>query len=102
MKLYLSSYKLGNEIEVLKEWIKENENKIVIIANSRDFSPDTEEKEESIKRNIADLQEIGFAVKRIDLRNYFDNKSRLKADLKGYRAFCNRWKYLYFENGYEI
>lgn len=36
MLLYLSSYKLGNEIEVLKKWIKENSNKIVLIANSRD------------------------------------------------------------------
>lgn len=87
MKLYLSSYKLGNETEVLKEWLKENGNKIVIIANSRDWSPDTEEKEKSIKSNIADLQELGFDVKRVDLRNYFNNSEKLKDDLKGYYAF---------------
>lgn len=87
MKLYLSSYKLGNKTEVLKQWIKENGNKIVIIANSRDWSPDTKEKEESIKRNIADLQELGFDVKRIDLRDYFSNNEKLKEDLRDYYAF---------------
>ena len=34
MKLYLSSYKLGNDIELLKEWVKNN-NKM--LKNGRDF-----------------------------------------------------------------
>ena len=33
MKLYLSSYKVGNEIDVLKKWIEEHENKLVIPKN---------------------------------------------------------------------
>lgn len=87
MLLYLSSYKLGNKKEVLKKWIQENGKTIVIIANSRDWSPDTGEKEESIKRNITELQELGFSVVRIDLRNYFGNKVKLKEDLEKYNAF---------------
>lgn len=87
MLLYLSSYKLGNKTDILKKWIKENGNTILIIANSRDWSPDTDEKEESIKRNITELQELGFSVVRIDLRNYFKNKAKLKEDLEKYNAF---------------
>ena len=87
MLLYLSSYKLWNKKDILKKWIKENGNTILIIANSRDWSPDTDEKEESIKRNITELQELGFSVVRIDLRNYFKNKAKLKEDLEKYNAF---------------
>lgn len=87
MLLYLSSYKLGNKTEILKKWIQENGNTIVIIANSRDWSPNTQEKEESIKRNITELQELGFNVVRVDLRNYFGNKANLKEDLKQFNAF---------------
>lgn len=87
MLLYLSSYKLGNEIEVLKNWIKEHGNKIVLIANSRDWSPESEEKEASIERDCASLKEIGFDVKRIDLREYFGKEEELKKDLDGYYAF---------------
>lgn len=87
MKLYLSSYKLGNKTEVLKKWIEEKGNKIVIITNSRDWSPDTKEKEESIKKNIEDLQTLGFEVTRLDLRVYFNNEEKLKEDLSNYNAF---------------
>lgn len=33
MKLYLSSYKLGNRKEELKKWIYEHGNKICLIPN---------------------------------------------------------------------
>ena len=36
MKLYLSSYKIGNKTEILKEWQEKYGNKIIFIANSRD------------------------------------------------------------------
>lgn len=87
MLLYLSSYKLGNEIEVLKNWIKEHGNQIVLIANSRDWSPESERKEESILRDCAILKEIGFDVKRIDLREYFGKEEKLRQDLEKERAF---------------
>lgn len=87
MLLYLSSFKLGNKKEVLKKWIEENGNKIIIISNSKDYKPDTEEKEESIKKNIVELEEIGFEVFRIDLRNYFYKENKLREDLKDYNAF---------------
>lgn len=87
MLLYLSSYKLGNEIEKLKKWIKENGNEIVLIANSRDWSPESQEKEESILRDCARLEEIGFNVKRMDLRDYFGKEEQLRTNLEKYNAF---------------
>lgn len=87
MLLYLSSYKLGEEIDVLRDWIKENGNKIVLIANSRDWSPESQQKEESILRDCASLKEIGFDVKRIDLRKYFGKAEKLKKELEKYNAF---------------
>lgn len=44
MKLYLSSYKLGNKKEELEKWIKEHNNKICLIPNSRDIYPESERK----------------------------------------------------------
>ena len=44
MKLYLSSYKVGNKIEELKKWIIEHGNKICLIPNSRDIYPDGDRK----------------------------------------------------------
>jgi len=87
MLLYLSSYKLGNEIEVLKNWIKNHENRIILIANSRDWSPESAEKEASIERDSLSLQQLGFEVKRLDLRQYFGKEEQLKKDLEGYYAF---------------
>ena len=44
MKLYLSSYKVGNKIEELRKWIIEHGNKICLIPNSRDIYPDGDRK----------------------------------------------------------
>lgn len=87
MLLYVSSYKLGNEIEVLKNWIKNHGNRIILIANSRDWSPESQAKEDSILRDCALLQQIGFEVKRLDLREYFGKEEQLRQDLKNERAF---------------
>ena len=40
MLLYLSSYKLGDRKDVLKKWILENGNKIILISNSKDWRID--------------------------------------------------------------
>ena len=87
MKLYLSSYKLGNKTEELKKWIKEHGNKIILIPNSRDVFEDGPRKEEGIKREINSLEELGFEVKNLSLKDYFGEYEKLKRDLAGYNAF---------------
>ena len=62
MKLYLSSYKIGNKPEVLKKWIREHNNKICLIPNSRDVYPDGERKTNGIQADAQELTDLGFDV----------------------------------------
>ncbi len=86
MKLYLSSYKVGNKKEVLKEWQKKHGNKIIFIANSRDHKEETLEKKEIIQEYIDELEEIGFEIVIVDLRKYFGKSVKLQEDLKDFNA----------------
>ena len=47
MKLYLSSYRLGNDVEFLKEWVRNNK-KILVIPNALDVFEDSERKTNGI------------------------------------------------------
>lgn len=87
MKLYLSSYKIGNYENELKNWIKNNGNQIVLIPNSRDIYPDSERKANGINNDISLLETIGFNVKVLSLKDYFGDYNKLKNDLKDYKAF---------------
>ena len=71
MKLYLSSYKLGNKIEELKKWITEHNNKICLIPNSRDVYPDGERKTAGIQADAEELTDLGFDVTILSLKDYF-------------------------------
>lgn len=87
MLLYLSSQKLGNRVDVLKKWIKEHDNKILLIFNALDAKG-----QDVINKNVSEdkklLEEIGFDVSVCDLKNYFDCPEKLRADFTQYHAFC--------------
>ena len=87
MLLYLSSQKLGNRVDVLKKWIKEHDNKILLIFNALDAKG-----QDVINKNVSEdkklLEEIGFDVSICDLKNYFDCPEKLRADFTQYHAFC--------------
>ena len=87
MKLYLSSYKLGNKKEELKKWIKEHNNKICLIPNSRDVYPENERKKLGIQADVQELTELGFNVTVISLKDYFDKKEQLIDRLREFNAF---------------
>lgn len=87
MKLYLSSYKLGNNKEELKRWIEEHGNKIVLIPNSRDVYEESERKSIGINKDIEELKNLGFEVTTVSLKEYFGQYDRLKKDLEQYSAF---------------
>lgn len=87
MKLYLSSYKLGNKKEELRKWICEHGNKICLIPNSRDIYPESERKTKGIQEDINDLTDLGFNVTVISLRDYFNRKEELLSKLKEFNAF---------------
>lgn len=87
MKLYLSSYRLGNKKEELKNWIEEHGNKICLIPNAKDFIDDSDLKNEKIKKDIYELEELGFKVEVISLSDYFSNQEELYKKLKEFNAF---------------
>ena len=87
MKLYLSSYRLGNDTSVLKDWLLTHDNNILVIPNALDVFPDGERKSNSIEDKNKDLVELGFVPKILDLRNYFSKPEDLKNDIKDYKAF---------------
>lgn len=89
MNLYLSSYKLGNDVSYLKKWIKENDNKILLIKNARDTKEQNEAEKNIIQQNIKMLEELGFNVTILDLKEYFNKSDELKKFItNNYRAFC--------------
>lgn len=87
MLLYLSSQKLGNRVDVLKKWIKEHDNKIILIFNALDVKG-----QEVIDRNVSEdkklLEEVGFDVSVCDLKKYFDCPEKLREDFTQCHAFC--------------
>ena len=88
MKLYLSSYKLGNSTDELKKWLQNSvNNKIALITNSRDMFPDGERKTNGIQSDAKDLAELGFEVELLDLRKYFGQKELLRRNLQNIYAF---------------
>lgn len=87
MKLYLSSYKLGNRKKKLKKWIAEHNNKICLIPNSRDIYLDGERKTAGIQEDVKELEDLGFDVTVISLKDYFYNKEELRRKLDKFNAF---------------
>lgn len=87
MKLYLSSYKLGNRTEELKKWIKEHDNKICLIPNSRDIYPESERKTAGIQADVQELEELGFEVTIVSLKEYFNKKEELIKKIEEFSAF---------------
>lgn len=87
MKLYLSSQKFGNKINILKKWIEEHDNKILLIFNALDAKGEAKI-DFNVKEDAKLLEEIGFDVKVVDLKDYFDNNKKLKEDFMNYNACC--------------
>lgn len=87
MKLYLSSYKLGQKTEVLQDWLKDHDSKIGLIINARDIFPDGERKENGIKSDAQDLENLGFSVEIVDLKKYFGKKEELEKIFNKFSAF---------------
>ncbi|MGB2791463.1 MAG: Type 1 glutamine amidotransferase-like domain-containing protein [Candidatus Moraniibacteriota bacterium] len=83
MKLYLSSYRLGDKPEQLAELLGDNK-KVVVIPNALDFSTDLARREQSQKREFDDLKSIGLDAEELDLRLYFGKQGELEKKIKEY------------------
>ncbi len=81
MKFYLSSYKLGEKVDKLKEMMPTGK-KLGYIPNALDFSgADPARREQSIKKDVDELKSLGFDVEVIDLQDYFGKNGELKRKL---------------------
>ncbi len=83
----MSSQKFGDKIDRLKKWMKEHDNKILLIFNALD-AKDEAKINFNIKEDIKLLQEIGFNVEVVDLKEYFENNKKLREDFIQYNACC--------------
>lgn len=70
MKLYLSSYHIGNNPQDLVKLVGSNK-KAAIISNALDPYTDLARRKESTQKEIDDLKSLGFEPEDVDLRNYF-------------------------------
>ncbi|OIP86692.1 hypothetical protein AUK05_03100 [Candidatus Shapirobacteria bacterium CG2_30_35_20] len=80
MKLYLSSYKFGDNPQQLADLYGENK-KVAVIVNAWDVYPDGERRQSGIQKEIDGLSQIGLKPELIDLRNYFNKPEELKNKL---------------------
>lgn len=84
VKLYLSSYRLGNKAEKLAGMVGKGE-KIALIANASDYHT-KEERGERVGENIKELRAIGLDPVEIDLRDYFGKMGELAKKLSEFKA----------------
>jgi len=71
MRLYLSSFKLGDKPEELISLVGSNKN-TVLILNALDHNQKA--REEFLLSQTQSLIELGFVVEELDLRKFFDKK----------------------------
>lgn len=83
MKLYLSSYGLGNKPERLLKLLSNNK-KAGVIINSMDMVPE-EVRREKLESEISDLRTLGIQGEELDLRNYFSKEDELRRKLLEYK-----------------
>jgi dipeptidase E len=83
MKLYLSSYKLGDETETLKQWLASTQKRVGYVPNAFDFiGMKPESRAEHMDFDRKELEALGFSVEVLDLRDYFGKKDALGEKLK--------------------
>lgn len=82
MRLYLSSFRIGNRpAELLK--LLQGRKRTAVILNAVDFKDETE-RALSLERETTELRSIGLEPEEIDLRSYFGNPEELKKVLAGF------------------
>jgi dipeptidase E len=85
MRLYLSSYRLGDHAEKLSALMRGGQC-IAAIGNALDFIPaDTRRNyEATIYSPIEEFAELGFEAENLDLRDYFGRPERLAGHLRSF------------------
>lgn len=77
MKLYLSSFKIGDHGLKLAQMIGGSK-KLAVISNALDCYSDIERRQRGEVEEIEQLSNLGIQTEIIDLRDYFDKQSNLE------------------------
>src|SRR5579859_878411 len=84
MKLYLSSYGLGNRPKEFANLVGPNK-RTAVIANAWDLST-PEERSNGLPSKVEMLRKIGLEPEELDLRNYFDRQAEIAEQLQKFGA----------------
>ena len=87
MRLYLSSFRMGDHPEYLTALAGESGRGAVVIANALDDAP-AAVRRSGVEDELAGLAGVGFDAVELDLRDYYGDQRRLRRDLGG---FCLAW-----------
>lgn len=79
MRLYLSSFRLGNRPEELLKLL-DGRTRTAVITNADDYKG-PQERAESVQRELDDLRDIGLDPEELDLRSYFSSSDDFAADI---------------------
>lgn len=82
MRLYLSSYGLGNHPEQISPLVGDNK-RTAVIVNAQD-SKSLESRSERLQREIDGLTNLGLQPQELDLRKYFGKSIELKEVIKDF------------------
>lgn len=82
MRLYLSSFRMGDHPEHLLALIGEDSRRAVVIANAMDEAP-PDVRRAAVELETAALADLGVDAAELDLRDYFAQQRRLRHDLAG-------------------
>lgn len=85
MRLYLSSYGLGNHSKELIKLMGANK-KIAIVGNAGDHTGNKKSRKESIQKQSSSLSGVGLIPAEVDLRKYFGKEKDLENKLKKFDA----------------
>lgn len=80
MRLYLSSFRMGDHPEYLMALVGGDSRRAEVIANAMDDAPQ-DIRRAGVEQELAALGELGFDASELDLRDYFDDQQRLRRDL---------------------
>jgi len=86
MKLYLSSYKLGDDTAGFVKLVGKTNAKVAVIDNALDCYSDVLRRSNNLDNELDSLKAIGFMPEHIDLRHYFNNNDGLFEELKQFDA----------------
>jgi dipeptidase E len=96
VRLYLSSFRMGEHPEYLTALVGDDGRRTVVIANAIDDAPE-DIRHAGVERERAALGELGFDAGELDLRDYFDDEQRRElagvalAWLRGGNVFMLRY-----------